>query len=216
MFEPVRKTLNPGSLGFILSAYAGVDAPRHRLIWALDARFGQLVTTTTEPMIGRIRLAWWNDALTDSNQLVGRGEPLVDELRRLKVVPLAGLTQWLDGWECLVGEMDLRGYATGRGGGLFRALAGQEELPDWLTRAGAVWALWDLSGHCSDQRIAEEAVALGQQYLLDKDPDWSVVPRLLRIAYQLARHDVERGRCAPAGLTPTRYLRLMRIGLVGR
>ncbi|NIJ16459.1 hypothetical protein [Sphingobium vermicomposti] len=216
MSESVRKSLNPGSLGFILSAYAGVDAPKHRLIWALDGRFGQLVTTTTEPMIGRIRLAWWNDALTDSNQLMGRGEPLVDELRRLKVVPLAGLTQWLDGWECLVGEMDLHGYAAGRGGGLFRALAGQEELPDWLTRAGAVWALWDLSGHCSEQRIAEEAVAFGQQYLLDKDPDWSVVPRPLRIAYQLARHDVERGRYAPVGLTPTRYLRLMRIGLVGR
>lgn len=216
MFESVRKPLTPGSLGFILSAYAGIDAPKHRLIWALDARFAHLVTTTSEPMLGRIRLTWWDDVLTDNDQLKGRGEPLVDEVRWLNVGPLAGVTQWLNGWDCLIGEIDLHGYAVGRGGGLFRALAGQEDIPDWLAQAGAVWALWDLSGSSSDQRIAQEAIALGRHYLLDKDLDWPRSTRPLRIAYHLARHDVERRRRAPAGLTPALYLRLMRIGLVGK
>src|SRR3546814_1488740 len=75
------------TLPSLLSAYAGPDAPRHRLVWALDARFSRLVATTSEPVIGQTRMAWWNDALTDESGVRGRGEPLIDAMREIKGLP---------------------------------------------------------------------------------------------------------------------------------
>lgn len=200
----------------LLSAYAGPGAARHRLVWALDARFARLVATTSEPIIGQMRLAWWNDALTDENGVKGQGEPLIDAMRQLAALPPHGLAQWLDGWEALIGELDLSGYAEGRGSGLFRALAGQEDIPPWLDRAGAAWALWDLSGHHADPDVAGKAIDLARTYISGGSLPWTKQWRPLQIAYHLARHDIEKGRRAPAGLTPAHYWRLVRIGLLGR
>ncbi|PJG49348.1 hypothetical protein CAF53_14805 [Sphingobium sp. LB126] len=206
--------LSPFAL--LLSAYAGRDISRHRFVWALDARFARLITTTSEPMIGQMRLAWWNDALTDQSGAKGQGEPLIDALRQMGAIPLHGLSQWLDGWEALIGEIDLHAYAEGRGGGLFQALAGESDIPAWLTQAGAAWALWDLSGHSGDPDMAERAIAMAQAYLMREEPVWRSEWRPLRIAYHLAREDIAKGRCAPTGLTPALYLRLMRVALMGR
>lgn len=202
------------ALPSLLSAYAGREAPRHRLIWRLDQRFARLVATTTEPMIGQMRLAWWNDALTDESGVRGRGEPVIDALRELNAVPPAGLSQWLDGWEALIGETDLLAYATGRGRGLFRALAGEEDIPGWLEQAGMVWALWDLSGHIDE--VADEAIAMARVHLLSAPGRWPRSWRPLRIAYQIAHHDIKSGRRAPPGLTPALYMRLILLALLGR
>lgn len=202
----------PSALASLLSAYAGQDAGRHRLLWALDARLAHLVTATTEPMIGQIRIAWWNEALNDRSGIQGKGEPLVDEMRAANMLPPPGLAQWLDGWEALIGDIDLEAYALGRGRGLFHALSGEAEIPDWLARAGAAWALWDFSGHAREDR----AVALGRQYLLTGTERWPAKWRPMRIAYGLARGDILKGRHAPSELTPRLYLRLMRVALMGR
>lgn len=205
----------PPALAALLSAYAGSHAPRHRLIWTLDARFARLVATTSEPMIGQMRLAWWSDALSDECGVKGRGEPLIDAMRADGIAPPPGLAQWLDGWEALIGETDLESYAQGRGGGLFRALAGREDIPDWLDQAGAVWALWDLTGHVRDEAVVEAALAMARGKLLTGVVKWPAEWRSLRIAYQLARHDINAERRAPVGLTPALYLRLMRVALLG-
>ncbi len=206
----------PSALAALLSAYAGQDAARHRLIWTLDMRLAQIVKTTSEPMIGSMRLTWWSEALTDAAGGKGRGEPLIDALRAMDAAPPPGLTEWLDGWEALIGEVDLDAYASGRGGGLFRALAGGREIPDWLSEAGAVWALWDLSGHTGDAALAAEAVARAGGRLLSHRPRWPSAWRPMRIAYALARHDIMRGRCAPQRLTPQLYVRVLRAALTGR
>ena len=206
----------PAALAALLSAYAGKDAGRHRSLWTLDARLGRLVATTSEPMIGQLRLAWWSEALTDESGVKGRGEPLIDAMRAQGIAPPPGLSQWLDGWEAMMGEIDLEAYAVGRGGGVFRALAGSEDVPDWLIRAGAAWALWNLSGHTRDGNLADQAIARGREHLVSQDAEWPVAWRPIRIAYALARHDIIRGRRAPRGLTPRLYLRLMRVALMGR
>lgn len=174
------------------------------------------MTTTSEPLIGQIRLTWWNEALNDRSGIQGRGEPLVDEMRVLHMLPPSGLSQWLDGWEALIGDTDLEAYAVGRGGGLFRALAAQADIPEWLARAGAAWALWDLSGHASDKTLADSAVRLGQRYLVKANEHWSTEWRPLQIAYNVARVDLLKGKRAPTELTPRLYMRLLRVALVGR
>ncbi|WP_022682671.1 hypothetical protein [Sphingobium bisphenolivorans] len=205
-----------GGLPALLSAYAGEQRERHRLIWALDARFARLAATTSDAMIGALRLAWWNNALTDESGVKGRGEPLIDAMRLAGALPVAGLDQWLDGWEAMTGEIDLVAYAEGRGGGLFRALASRADIPDWLASAGAAWALWDLSGHTGNAELVGEALALARRHLIGQEVRWPREWRPLRIAYQLARDDIVRSRHAPAGLTPGLYLKLIRIALTGR
>ena len=175
-------------LPLLLSGHAGADAARHRAIWAYDGRLARVARTTRERAIGQMRLAWWNDVMEDDAGLKGQGAPVVDALR-----------------------------ATGRGGGLFRALARQDSAPDWRTAAGQVWALWDLAGHVEDAALADAALALARTQLpLVADARWTSAWRPLRIAFTLARQDVLAGRGAPRGMPRGLALRLLRIALVGR
>lgn len=198
-----------GPIPRLLCAHAGRDAARHRLIWALDARLAMLVAKSSEPAIGQIKLTWWYDALTDASGAKGRGEPLVEALHAAAMLPPAGLDHLIDGWEALLGDVDLETYAAGRGGGLFRALAGRDDVPGWLVQAGAAWALWDLSAHTTDQTLAADAIALAARHKLDERPDWPKEWAAMRIAYGLARYDVRRGRAVSARLTPRLYLQLL-------
>lgn len=209
-------------LAELLSAHAGVQAARHRALWAFDARLAHVARTTSEAMIGRMRLAWWNDVIDDSSGRKGQGEPVVDALRATGAMRAPGLVAMIDGWEVLVVEPDidvqgLRNYAAGRGGGLFRALADVEAAPDWLDAAGQLWALWDLAGHVGDDALAQAALALAHDLLPATDgATWPRGWKPLRIAFTLARQDVLAGRGAPRGMPRGFALRLMRIALVGR
>lgn len=208
-------------LAGLLAAYAGPGAERHRAIWRYDARLADLTRTTSEAMIGQMRLAWWNDVIDDAAEAKGRGEPTVDALRATGAIRAPGLAAMLDGWEALVvepevGAAELQDYARGRGGGLFRALAGSDDLPDWLERAGQVWALWDLSGHVGDDALAEAALTLARETMPANAGKWRPEWKPLRIAYMLARQDVLVGRRAPVGMPRGLALRVFRIALVGR
>lgn len=204
---------SPAILAALFSAYAGKGISRHRLLWTLDARLARLVATTTEPMIGQLRLAWWQEALSDAAGVKGRGDPLIDALRAAGEAPPVGLTAWLDGWEAIMADVDLDVYATGRGGGLFHSLAGEADVPAWLVQAGAAWALWDFSGHVKDPSLAIQAISLAQGKLLTGDHVWPSSWRPMRIAYALARRDIMRGKAAPNRLTLGLYFRLLRVAL---
>lgn len=206
-------------LAALLSAYAGRDAERHRLLWAFDARLAQIVRTTTEPVIGQMRIAWWQDVLTDESGAKGRGEPLLAALRTMGLAGHPGLIAMLDGWEALIGDMApdpvaLQAFGTGRGGGLFRAMAGEQAAGmAGLTEAGALWALWDLSGHVGSVAEAEAAIEVARGFAAGADGRrW----KPMRLAAGLAHHDVVRGRAAPRTLTPRLYARLVRLALIGR
>lgn len=208
----------------LLAAHGGRDADWHRAVWRLDARLADVVRTTTEPLIGQMRMAWWRDVLLDMTGTKGKGDPLADVLKAeiaARATLRARLVAMVDGWEAFLlarDELDdaaLQDFARARGGGLFFALGRDADAPVWIDRAGAVWALWDLSGHVSDQATAERALALAKVMM----PDAGRWPRVLsaaRIAFGLARHDVDAGRVVSAALTPVRYLRFMRIALFGR
>lgn len=210
-------------LAQVLVAHAGGgDGARHRAVWAFDARLAQIARTTSEPMIGQMRLAWWNDVIDDAAGVKGQGEPVADAMRASGADRGPGLSAMIDGWEVLVVEPDideqgLRDYAVGRGGGVFRALAGQNDVPAWLEIAGQVWALWDLAGHVRDKGLADAALKLGREQLgLMDGVRWTPALKPLRIAFTLARGDVLAGRGAPVGMPRALSLRLLRIALVGR
>ncbi len=202
-------------LARLLCGYAGKDAARQRLVWAYDARLADIVRTTREPMIGQMRLTWWHEVLTDESDVKGRGDPLADAIRALLPPEgQGGLLRMIDGWEALleqpIDDAALEVYALGRGGGLFQALANA----DGFDRAGALWALWDLSGHSADPALVRQALALAQTYIDPPSRVRMIAP--LRIAAGLARADARHGRAAPGGMTPGLYARALRIGLIGR
>ena len=227
MREMVKAPINPRDmaalppLSQLVTAHAGADAARQGAIWAYDARLAHLARTTTEATIGRMRLAWWNDVVDDASGAKGRGEPVVDAMRASGAMAAPGLVAMIDGWEVLVAEPEidaagLRDYAAGRGGGLFRALTGERDIPEWLERAGQVWALWDLSGHVGDEQLAQAAQGMARDMLPPEAGPWPRRWKPLRILSTLVRQDVLAGRRAPTGISRALALRLLRIGLVGR
>lgn len=208
-------------LALLLAAHAGARAQRHRAIWAFDGRLAKVARTTSDRAIGQMRLAWWNDVIEDVDARKGRGEPVVDAMRASGAMAAPGLVAMIDGWEVLVAEAEidatgLRDYAAGRGGGLFRALTGERDIPDWLERAGQAWALWDLSGHVGDEELAQAAQGMARDMLPPEAGPWPRGWKPLRILSTLVRQDVLAGRRAPTGISRALALRLLRIALVGR
>lgn len=210
----------------LVTAYAPGEMRNGFLhLWTFDARMADILRSTSEPMIGQMRLTWWHEALSDDAASKGGGEPLLEALRR-DVIPRAGqsgLLSMIEGWEILLEpfpltDSQLIGFAEHRGGGLFRAIGGLSgDRPPWLAQAGMAWALWDLAGHVSDRETAERAMALAPEFLADvPERGWpsSIAP--LRLLTGLVRADVRAGRLPPAGLSMGQYARILWWGLAGR
>ena len=113
-------------------------------VWEFDARMADILRTTSEAMIGEMRLTWWDEALREGT---GEGEPLIEALRRdvISGAGAEGLLSAIDGWGELLEPFPLSNsrliaFAEHRGGGLFRQigrLAGN--CPPWLAQAGMGW-----------------------------------------------------------------------------
>ena len=90
--------------------YAAAPArPGLVALLALDAELAQLVASTTEPLLGEIRLAWWRDRLIELDTGPAPAQPLLQALQtrvlpRLSGADLAGLE---DRWLCLLGSETL-------------------------------------------------------------------------------------------------------------
>ena len=190
-----------------------------RHIWALDARMADIVRTTSEPMIGQMRLTWWHEALSEGK---GAGDPLLEALRAdvLGQAGAGGLLSAIEGWEVLLEPLPLSdgqliAFAEHRGGGLFRQigwLAG--DCPLWLAQAGMAWALWDLSGRMSDAATAARAMALAPEFLADvPERGWPRPLLPLRILTGLARWDARQGRLAPPRFDLRQYAQTLWLGL---
>ncbi len=145
---------------------AGVKA-----LFSLDAALGQILRTTSEPMVGQMRLAWWREALARLDVTPSPAEPVLESLAR-DALPLGAtgvaLSRMADGWEVLLGELDgdaLTSHAKERGAVLF-ALAGSvidADREDPLDAAGRAWALADLSANIGDAKVADRARLMANQ-----------------------------------------------------
>ena len=199
---------------------------RHRpaveALWRLDAALGAVIAGGREPMLSRIKLVWWRDALDALDGKPPPGEPVLQALAA-QVLPrgVAGveLAKMEEGWSVLLSpdplrpeELDL--YAAQRGGRLFRLAARilWDERPE-IEAAGRAWALADLARH-SNAQDADAAIAA-----LRKLPRPGRLPGPLRplgMLGALARRDAEpeRPRWEAQG-SPARMWRMLRHRLTG-
>jgi phytoene synthase len=141
-------------------ARAGVTA-----LFALDAALGRILRTTSEPMVGQMRLAWWREALARLDVTASPAEPVLQAVAR-DALPLGAtggaLARMVDGWEILLGDLGddaLTSHAIERGVVLFeqvgRVTGASPDDP--LAPAGQGWALADLAANVGDAEVAGRA-----------------------------------------------------------
>lgn len=216
--------LNP--LQRLIAAYAkSVDRDRYALLFALDARFADVVRSTTEILIGQMRLTWWRDILTMPASDRPVGEPLVAQIslvedRGRNLAPLMAL---LDGWEAMLDDFpwddrQFDHYAASRGEGYFAFAAGGEKaLTPVQIQYSRAWALWDLARHCSDRTMRTAAfdrcmaIVNGQS-----QPKFDRSGRPLSILCHLMARDVKKRQLADDLYNPASAARIIWHGIAGR
>lgn len=206
----------------LVLAYAPADRREALgLLWRLDEQLGRIVATTTDPMVGQMRLTWWHDALAKLGEGHAPAEPLLQALAAIPGLDGKTLTPLIEGWEVLLDPLPLDTdalctFAEGRGAGLFAAAAGLlggGEAPG-LGEAGRLWALVDLAFHISDRITAERAIAVARAITLPNH--WPRSLRPLGALATLARRDAAAGLDRPRRPgSPSRVARLLVHGLTG-
>jgi len=137
--------------------------PAFSALWALDLAFADVVSTSTDPRLGLIRLSWWRDRLNELYVDI----PVPDEPRMQAVdehlfnfTNGAVLSMIAEAWMPLLdpfpwGEDAANGLRR-RGEDLFwigSRILGHDDTD--AVAAGAMWSLADGARHCSDDRSRE-------------------------------------------------------------
>jgi phytoene synthase len=182
-----------------------------------------VLVTGREPMIGRIRLAWWREALERLDRESPPKEPVLEGVAtHLLPAGIGGaeLAAMEDGWLAILGDEPVEAealatYAARRGGLLFdfsaRLLGGQVSQ---LAAAGEAWALVDLARHSTEPHDVEAALAAARARTLPRR--WPRALRPLGMLAVLADRDLRRGPAAweePGA--PPRTARMLRHRLTG-
>ncbi|HEX7709754.1 MAG TPA: hypothetical protein VF418_02340 [Sphingomonadaceae bacterium] len=186
---------------------------------AFDARLGQAVRQASEPIMGQMRLAWWNEQLRLEADRRERSDELVAALDALAGMRGA-LHALVDGWELLLGEtLDrpaVEAFVAARAGafvGLARLLATPDSAATVLA-AGRCWALADLAAGLGEGGERAGVLALGAE-----EPHVPIrLSRALRplaVLAGLGRASLANGG-APLLRGRRAALRAIRLGLTGR
>jgi phytoene synthase len=198
--------------------------PALHALWRLDVTLGEVLATGRDPMVSRIRLAWWREALEKLDLAPPPAEPVLQSLAAHVVrrgVSGAELAAMEEGWaellsEEALGETALGAYAAARGGQLFRLsarlLGGEEEM---VRQAGGRWALVDLARRSSNPVEAAAACDLARRG--DDDSKLNRKLRALGMLDLLAKRDLNRrdGSWECQG-SPARMARILAYRLTAR
>lgn len=189
----------------------------------LDHQLASILQSTTEPMIGQMRLTWWFEALEKLDREAAPAHPV---LQRLAASVLPGgvrgadLAPMIEGWEALLDDGEpldderIGRHVEARGGVLF-ASVGRLLRQSGMMPLGAGWAKADLAQHVSDDatrmRIGAAALSDLDAILTSKSP--KPVRGLSGLAV-LARESLRQPDRLPGH--PMRAARLAWHGLTGR
>ncbi len=204
------------------SARPAIDA-----LWRLDVALGAVLAGGREPLISRIKLTWWRDALEKLDLEKAPAEPVLEAVAG-KVLPAGvsgcALSRMEEGWTVLLSQepltaSDLASYSAARGGLLFRysaAILAGGLLPE-MEQAGEGWALVDLARHSNVDDAAASVALAGERLAASAGIVWPVALRPLGMLAALARRDLERGveQFEEQG-APRRMLRMLRHRFTGR
>jgi len=210
----------------LILAYArAADRDRYALLFALDARFADIVRSTTEILIGQMRLTWWRDILTKPASERPAGEPLVEQIDRFEQegASLAPLLTLLDGWEVMLDDFpwddrQFASYSAARGCGFFEfGLPHGERVSGGQREWARAWALWDFARHCSDDAMRRSAFDRCTEIVASDPPArFDRSGRPLSILCKLMRRDVRQGQLTADLYSPASAMHIIWHGISGR
>lgn len=189
-------------------------------LFALDTRLASLIRNSSEPMLARLRLAWWRETLAGDSSLWPDGDPLLAALRSWESQREA-LSGLVDGWEAMTDPAPLPRQAmnelAGARGAAFAALCRLIGVPvesELAARQGQAWALADIASRLTHPE--EKRSAMGLISVVDWQPGGlSRRLRPLAVLHGLAARSVRRGEeFGQAG--PLALFAAIRLGLLGR
>ncbi|HEX8841280.1 MAG TPA: hypothetical protein VF757_03170 [Sphingomicrobium sp.] len=195
-------------------------------MFAIDAAMGDVVRTTTEPMLGPIRLAWWRERLEELDQdKPAPAEPRLQAVQR-ELVPrgiagteIAALERgWLSLFDPFPWTVETSEAVWFRGRTLFwlgaRVLGSPDEA---IQSAGGIWTLVDAARHCSDgpsrAMLLDQARTFARGLANARFP-WSLRPLSMLVA--VAVRDLRRGEPFEAEATPGRASAMLAHRFSGR
>lgn len=217
--DPFAERLRAADLDrYLATLYAPAEArPALFALHALDLELLDVVQTTSQPMIGLVRLAWWREALERLDSAPPPGQPLLGALAA-RVLPRgtsgAMLSEIEGGFAALLEEpFDVNAYRA-RGAVLFAAAAA---VMDWNAEAargaGEAWATAELMRFRPGVRLSPHPARLHEP-LSPRKGKGGTPPSLNALA-ALARADIKRGTPGRRG-APGRQLRLLWSIISGR
>ncbi|MEO1731598.1 MAG: squalene/phytoene synthase family protein [Pseudomonadota bacterium] len=142
-----------------------------RIFLEFDARLARIVSATTEPMLGQIRLAWWRDALGMAVSDRPAGDQVLDAIGTHWAGAEEPFVALVDAWEEMLSEPPLSkeaaiAFAKGRGAGLagISLLAeAKDNIQAEVQKAGQVWALADALSHIAEASERDMLLGLARE-----------------------------------------------------
>lgn len=206
----------------IAIAYAPTaDAGLVRALLALDAHFGSILRSTTETILGQMKIAWWRDQLQDDAVRNPGGNELLSLVYDSWGSDASSLILLADGWEVLLAAQSLDStvlsdFAEGRVAAwlAYAHRLGIVDADDAIRIAAREWALGDLLQGLSDETERNEVLAA-----LNENPNAKTdLPRPLRPLAVLAGLSRRAARQGGKPLMQDRMAALsaLRLGIFGR
>jgi 15-cis-phytoene synthase len=175
-------------------------------LWLLDTILGRVVASTSQPLVGQMRLTWWHDTLSALTAHTHYAQPELDSLAA-NVIGKGGiaahdLAALVEGWEALLEPMPLENtalsdHAALRGAWVFE-LSARLLGTSFDNAAGGGWALADFGFRCSDPQTVSRALDMARQKF--GQARLHRLPRPLRILARLAAADVVASQRQPRTL----------------
>ncbi len=169
-----------------------------RAYFGLDRRLARIVSATTEPMLGQMRLAWWRDMLLTPPSDRPNGDAVLDGVSNKWGGGEATLIELVDAWEVLVvaeqiGQSEIEVFTAGRAAP-FTALieGGSPTDAASILSAASVWVLADAASRVSQPEELNEFLTAASSYSTKSFR----LPRELRglaVLTALARRSLKRG-----------------------
>lgn len=220
--EFVNEALDP--LQRLIISYAKrSDRQRYAFLFAFDSRLAAIIRTTSEPLIGQMRLTWWRDILTKPAAHRPDGEPLVALFNEVEPdgVDVQYLLTLIDGWEVMLEDFpwddrQIDKYASNRGQGYFGFGLNDDYKMKNVQEASKLWALWDFAIGCSDPIMRAWALKASKNILQkNTTASFDKSGRPLSILCKLAAHDVKNGVLADTIYRPATAARIVWHGVTG-
>jgi phytoene synthase len=126
-----------------------------RMLLLFDARMQSVVTAGREPLLTRMKLAWWRESLNKPAEQRPKGEPLLASISALEKAgtPLVSRAAELlvDAWEEVADPDQIDADALARhrqmrGDAIFLHFAGRAGTKEILQQAGRIWSGADSDG----------------------------------------------------------------------